>query len=498
VRRFFTSLIFICALIAPGFAFAINVKNLDMGKNVQVWYVEDHTLPMIAMTVALPAGSAYDPKDKPGLAAFTADLLNEGAGNYKSYEYQSRLSDRAIRLSFSTQRDYLVISLVTLTENAPEAFRLLGLALTRPRFDADAISRVRTQILSALQQEDEDPGTVAAKGFFQTYFGDHPYAHPVNGTSGSVPRINRNDIKAFAQTHWVRNGLKISISGDADPATLKTLIASAFGKLPLKWAPPIAPVKHAGAPGVHVIPMPVPQPVAVFAVPGLLRSDHDFIPAYVANYILGGGGFSSRLMDEVREKRGLTYNITTSLDSLKRTGIAAGQVATKAGGMRETMSVIRATMNEFLTNGATEKELADAKTYLTGSFPLAFASNTGISSQLSTFQRVGLAIDYVQKRNALINAVTLDDVKRVSKRLFSPNKLTFVIGGSLQGPAAPAKPMPGIGKPPAPAQPPPKPTQPKTQAPGPKPPIASTTAAKPKEQPPRTPAAAPGNAPHQH
>jgi zinc protease len=498
VRRILGILVFLCSLAAPMFAYAVNVKNLDMGKNVQVWYVEDHTLPMIAMTVALPAGSAYDPRDKAGLAAFAADLLNEGAGNYKSYEFQSRLSDRAIRLSFGTQRDYLVISLVTLTENAPEAFRLLGLALTRPRFDADAISRVRMQILSALQQEDEDPGTVAAKGFFQTYFGDHPYGHPVNGTPTSVARINRNDIKAFAGTHWVRNGLKISVSGDADPATLKTFIASAFGKLPLKWAPPIPPVKHAGVPGVHVIPMPVPQPVAVFAVPGLLRSDRDFIPAYVANYILGGGGFSSRLMNEVREKRGLTYNITTSLDSLKKAGIAAGQVATKAGGMRETISVIRATMNDFVANGATEKELADAKTYLTGSFPLAFASNTGISSQLNSFQRVGLPIDYMQKRNAFINAVTLDDVKRVSKRLFSSNKLTFVIGGSLQGPAAPLKPLPGPGKPPVAAQPPPKPAQPKTEVPGPKPPIASTTAAKPKEQPPRPPAEAPGNAPHQH
>ena len=275
MKRFFAILVFLSALLAPAFAYAINVKNLDMGKDVQVWYVEDHTLPMISMTVALPAGSAYDPKDKPGLAAFAADLLNEGAGNYKSYEYQSRLSDRAIRLSFSTQRDYLVISLVSLTENAPEAFRLLGLALTRPRFDADAISRVRMQILSAIQQEDEDPGTVAAKGFFQTYFGDHPYGHPVNGTPASVARINRNDIKGFADTHWVRNGLRISVSGDADPVTLKTLIASAFGKLPLKWAPPVPPVTHLGAPGVHVIPMSVPQPVAVFAVPGLLRSDRD-------------------------------------------------------------------------------------------------------------------------------------------------------------------------------------------------------------------------------
>ncbi len=498
MKLFAPILAFAWALLAPVLAHAVNVKSLDMGKNVQVWYVEDHTLPMISLTASLPAGSAYDPRDKPGLASFTAALLNEGAGNYKAYEYQSRLSDRAIRLSFSTQRDYLTISLVTLTENAPEAFRLLGLALTRPRFDADAIARVRAQILSAIQQEKEDPGTVAAKGFFNSYFHDHPYAHSVNGTPESIGRIGRADIKRFADSHWVRNGLKIAVAGDTNAATLKTLIASAFEKLPSRWAPPVPAPKRVGAPGVHVIPMPVPQPTAVFAVPGLLRNDKDFIPAYVANYILGGGGFSSRLMNEVREKRGLTYGITTALDALRKAGIVVGQLATKAGGMRETISVIRATMSDFAANGATEKELADAKRFLTGSFPLAFASNTGISGQLAVFQRSGLAIDYVQKRNGLINAVTLDDVKRVAKRLFSQNKLTIVIGGSLEGPGAAAKPLPGAGRPPVPAPPPPKPAPPKTTAPGPKPPIASGTAAKPKEQP-KAPASPPsGAAPGHH
>jgi len=275
------------------------------------------------------------------------------------------------------------------------------------------------------------------------------------------------------------------------------LIASAFGQLPAKWPAPVPPVKRAGAPGVHVIPMPVPQPVAVFAVPGLLRNDRDFIPGYVANYILGGGGFSSRLMNEVREKRGLTYGISTSLDSLRRAGIVAGQVATKAGGMRQTIDVVRATMRDFVINGATDRELADAKTYLTGSFPLAFASNVGIASQLNAFQRVGLEIGYVRKRNTLINAVTLDDVKRVSVRLFSPSKLTIVVAGSLQGPSVPAKPLPGPGKPPQPAPPPKAPVTPKT--PGPKPPIAAaTTAAKPKEQGQTSAGAPPSGPPPPH
>jgi zinc protease len=493
VRRSLAFLVLWAALLVPGLARAVDVKNLDMGKNVQVWYVEDHTLPMIAMTAALPAGSAYDPKDKAGLAAFTADLLNEGAGNLNSQAYQSALTNKAIRLNVTPTRDYLVISLVTLSENAPEAFRLLGLALTHPRFENDAIARVRAQIVAALEDESQDPQDVASKGFMTTFFGEHAYAHPINGTLDSVPRIGRADIRAFAHDHWVRNGLRIAISGDAKPDKLKALIGSAFGQLSAKWPPPLPPVQRLGAPGVHVIPLHVPQPTAVFGLPGVLRSDPDFIPAYVANYIIGGGGFSSRLMQEVREKRGLTYGISSSIDTLRKAGIFAVQVATRANAMRQTIDVVRASLKDFAENGATDKELADAKTYITGSFPMAFSSNVGIANQLSSFQRVGLSIDYIRKRNALINAVTLEDVKRVSKRLFNAGKMTIVVGGTMQGPPVRTKSLPAGGKPPVPAQPPQRPAAPKTGTPAPKPPIASTTAAKPKEQA-KTPAAA--AAPH--
>jgi len=182
--------------------------------------------------------------------------------------------------------------------------------------------------------------------------------------------------------------------------------------------------------------MPVPQPTALFGLPGILRADPDFIPAYVANYILGGGGFSSRLMKDVREQRGLTYDIDTSLATYRKAGAVAGDVATRADGMKQTLDVIRSTMAKFVDDGPTQKELDDAKTFLTGSFPLAFASNAGISAQLNAFQRAGLPADYVIKRNALIEAVTVDDVKRVSKRLFNPARLTIVVAGTMVDPKA--------------------------------------------------------------
>lgn len=447
-RRILFALAALAVFIAP--AQAANVKSVDMGKGVQVWFEEDHTLPIISMTVALPAGSGYDPAGKAGLASFTASMLDEGAGPYNSQAYQTALNDRAIRLDASTDRDWTTIKLVTLKENAKDAFRLLGLALSKPRFDPDAIARVRSQYLAALQEEDEDPARVAAKAFYSRFFAGHPYGHSENGDAASISAITRADLKTFAHDHWVRGGMHIAISGDVDTQTLKTLIATAFKTLPIHAPKPIPPVRRMGMPGVKVIPMPVPQPNIVFAMPALPRKDKDFIPLYVANYILGGGGFSSRLTTEVREKRGVTYDVSTSVNTFSHAGFFAGLVATKAGSVSEAIGVIRKTIADFAQNGPTQQELDDAKTYLTGSFPLAFASNVGITGQLNVFQEEGLPISYLQQRNGLINAVTLDDVRRVAQRVFAKGKLTIVVAGTPQVASKSGPPLPGPDKPVAP------------------------------------------------
>jgi len=428
-HRIFSALLFALAL-APA-AHAVDVKNVAFGKGREVWFVEDHTLPMISMVVSFPAGSGYDPDGKDGLAAFAADMLNEGAGKYDSTAYQTALSDRAVRLGTDTGRDEMVVSLTTLTENAPEAFRLLGLALAHARFDQSAIERVRGQILAGIEQSEEDPGTVAARGFYRAFFRKHPYAHSITGERETVAAIGQADLRAFAQSHWVKSGLKIAVAGDVDQAALKPLLNQAFGALPATVPAPVPPVGDVGAVGMHVIAMPVPQPNVVFGMVGMLRSDPDFIPAYVANYILGGGGFSSRLTDQVREKRGLTYDIDTGLVPYRRAGLVLGQVASKRESVRQAVQVIRDTMKDFAANGPTDKELADAKTYLTGSWPLAFASDEGIAAQLNVFQNENLPMDYVDTRNDLVNAVTADDVQRAAKRLYNPSKMTVVVAGSI-------------------------------------------------------------------
>jgi zinc protease len=423
--------------IVPGFAQAIEVKTLPAPPGAEVWYVHDHALPMIAVSIALPAGSAYDPPDKPGLANFAAELLDEGAGNMNAMAFQTALSNRAIRLSVSTGQDYLIVSLVTLAGNAKDAFQLLGEALAHPRFDHDAVARVRAQVLADISEEDEDPEAVALSGFFRIFFHNTPYAHPVSGDQSSVAAISAQDLKRFVAAHWVSHGLKVSVAGDVDEATLTPLLATAFGGL--SAAAPRAPsfVARQGPPGVSDIAMPVPQSTAVFGLPGLLRNSPDYLPAYVANYILGGGESASRLTDEIREKRGLTYDVSTSLESLRKSGFILGEAATQRGAMKATISTVRDTLRQFAQSGPTAPELADAKTYLIGSWPLSFSSDTGTADQLNTFERLGLSVDYVNNRNALINAVTLDQVKREAARLFNPAKLTVVVAGSIgESPAA--------------------------------------------------------------
>ncbi len=450
MKRFLAALAVTILAALP--ARAANIQNIDLGKDAEVWFAEDHTVPIISFNISLPAGSAYDPAGKAGLANFAASMMDEGAGGLDSKAFHEALADRAISFSARAERDYLVISISTLKENAPEAMHLLQLALTRPRFEAEALTRVRAQIVQSLEQDAAEPPRVAGRAFMRDFFGDHAYAHPVAGEIGSVSSVTAVDLHNFARSHWTKHGLKVAVAGDITAPVLTRLLGDTF--LPVSGAvPPVLPdVGRLGAPGVHVVPLPVPQPSVYFGLPGIMRHDPDFIPGYVANYVLGGGGFSSRLMDEVRSKRGLTYGISTSLSPYNKASVLVGSVATRADAVRQTIQVVRDTLAEFAANGPTQQELDDAKTYLTGSFPLAFASNSGTAAQLGTFQRQNLDVGYVARRNSLIQAVTLDDAKRVAKRVFDPARLTVVIGGSpAEGRSTPQIPVPlPPGKPPQP------------------------------------------------
>jgi zinc protease len=486
--RCFLFLALIIPLTAP--ASAADIKTLDLGKRAQVWFSEDHTVPIVAFNITLPAGTAYDPRGKAGLAAFAAALLDEGAGNMNSRAFQEALADHAINLRAGVERDDMVISVITLSENAPLAMKLLQTALTKPRFDAEAVARVRAQIIQGIQQGNTRPGTVARREFGKEFFNGHPYSHPSTGDVASISAITTEDLRAFAKGHWVKGNLMVAVAGDITAGAAQKLLGDTFQAVPGTVPPAIPNIGKLGTPGVHVLQMPVPQPTIMFGLPGIMRADPDFIPGYVANYVLGGGGFSSRLTDEVRVKRGLTYGISTSLIAYRKASVMAGSVATRADAVRQTIQVVKDTLADFAKTGATQSELDDAKTYLTGSFPMAFSSYAGIAAQLGTFQRQGLDIGYVARRNALIQAVTLEDVKRVAKRIFDPARLTVVVAGTpVDGKPAAQRPRPPV----RPAEPSATPASPAPATPG--PPVgaapAETPAGKPVVKPAEKPAAAP-------
>jgi len=418
------------AVALPLTAEAITVKTVPSPAGVETWLSEEHALPMIAVSISLPGGSAYDPQGKAGLAALTAALLDEGAGDLDSSAFKQAMESRAIRLSAQADRDNMVVSLTTLSENAPEAFRLLAMALAHPRFDSEAVERMRASRLAEIKQQDQRASSVAANAWFVAYFGSHPYAHDESGTAESVEALTIADIKSFAAGHLVRDKVKIAAAGDITQAQLRRYLQGVIGPLPAKTVPPVARLSEPGKPSSKVIPRDEAAPVAMFGLLGPMRLDPDFIPTFVANYIFGGGGFSARLMTEVRDKRGLTYGISTQQVDFRGAAIIMGTVQSEKSKIGTALDVTKSEMARFASGGATEKELADAKTYLTGSFPLTLDSNAKIARTLNGFQRVGLAPDYVDKRNALIQTVTLREVNAMAKKYYDPERLVVVVAGT--------------------------------------------------------------------
>ncbi len=424
--------VFLLFLSLP--AQAMKIQKVTSPGGITAWLVEDRTVPLIALRFAFAGGASQDPADKPGVANFLSGMLDEGAGDMSARAFQEKLDELAIRLDFDVSRDHFIGSFQTLTRNREAAVSLLRLALTKPRFDADAVARIRGQILSGLKFDATDPDKQASRAWFRLAFGDHVYGRPVRGTQESVARITADDLRAYMAKTFAKANLTIAVVGDIDAKTLGDILDEIFGTLPAE--PKLTPVPEAPpllGPKEKLVTLAVPQSVATFGFQGIKRKDPDFIPAYVLNYILGGGGFSSRLMEEVREKRGLAYSVYSYLYPLEHSALFLGGVATKNAAIQKSLAVIRQVLTDLKENGPTEAELEDAKRYLTGSYALRFDSSDKIANQLLWIQVEKLGIDYVDRRNGLIEAVTLADVRKVAKRLLRPEALIVTIAGNPQG-----------------------------------------------------------------
>jgi zinc protease len=429
LRQWSLPLAFLVSLaITP--AEAMNIERVTSPGGIEAWLVESHANPLIAMRFAFRGGASQDPQDRVGLAYFVSAMMDEGAGDLDSLGFQERMQSLAMRMDFDAARDVMLGNLQTLTANKDQAFDLLRLALTRPRFDLDATERVRAQILAGLQFDDNDPETVASLAWDRLAFPNHPYGRPIKGNFASIAATTPADLKDYVGRVFGRDKLLISVVGDIDAETLGKALDHIFGDLPAhSELVPVADAPPPLGPTREVITMDVPQSVAQFGHRGIARKDADFIGAYILNYIIGGGGFSSRLMEEVREKRGLAYSVYSNLYPYQHGAVFIGNVATKNESLGQSMQVIESELRRMAEKGPTAKELEDAKSYLTGAYALRFDSSSSIANQLLFIQIEDLGIDYIDKRNALVEKVSLEDIERVAKRLIEADRLITTIVG---------------------------------------------------------------------
>jgi len=410
-------------------ASAMTIEKIVSPSGIEAWLVREKAVPLVTLNYAFHGGTTQDDPDKAGTANLTADMLDEGAGDLDGQAFHERLENHAIEMTFQVGRDYLHGSLRSLNEHREEAFNLLHLALTNPHFSADALERVRGQEMASLQRDTTNPNDLASRRWWQTAFPGHPYGRETKGTLESVPRITADDMRDYVRRVFARNELKISIVGDVDAKAAGELIDRAFATLPAKND--LRPVANASPSGLGrriVINVDVPQAVVTFGGQGIARHDPDFMAAYIVNHILGGGSFSSRLYREVREKRGLAYGVSDSLVWFRRAAVVLGGTATRADRTADALAVIEQEIKRMADGGPTPDELAGAKSFLKGSYALTLDTSAKIAAQLTQIQIDDLGIDYVQRRGALIDAVTIEDAKRVARRLYGGGLLVTVAG----------------------------------------------------------------------
>jgi zinc protease len=410
----------------------MSIQEVKSKKGITAWLVEDHSIPLIAIRFVFDGGSAQDPAGKEGLVNLMTGLFDEGAGNLDSDAFQQKLDDAGAEMSFQAARDGTYGSMRMLSQQKDEAFGLLKLAVNQPRFDQAPIDRIRAQVLSGILANERDPNTVAQQRWLRAIYGEHPYSRSDQGTKGSLTTITADDIRAFHKANFARGGLHVAVVGDIDAATLSNKLDEVFGDLPEKQAlAPVADITPKLGQQLEVN-YDLPQTSLQLAWPGVKRSDPDFFAAVLMNEILGGSTFTSRLFSEVREKRGLAYGVSSDLVDNKHSHSLLVTTATRSDRAAETLSIVRQVVKDMAESGPTEEELAAIKKYMIGAYAINnLDSSSSIAATLVELQVDKLGIDYMKRRAALINAVTLADVKAAAKKLLSVTPAVMVIGPPL-------------------------------------------------------------------
>lgn len=395
------------------------------------WLVSDDSLPILNIRMAWRGGTIHDPADKAGLTMLMMRLMNEGAGALPAQAYQTAMADIAMSFGFSADHDSVTASLTCLKKHQARCLELVRLALTQPRFDADAIARMKDEQRAAMLREQQSPGVIAGKALRDLAYAGHPYAAPVHGTEASLAALTADDIRSQHRRLMARDNLQLAIVGDVTRAEARRLMRDMFAGLPAENAlPQVAEAIAADGPQSRHVDRAGPQTTLVFGHQGIGHDHELFFPAFVMNNILGGSGLSSRLTEEVREARGLAYSVYSGFAGYDYGALWRGSVASDNARAQEALDVIRAEMRRMAADGVSDDRLAAAKTYLTGAYALRFDSGSKIAGQLIGVMQMGLPVTYFATRNASIKAVTQADIKRAAQLLAADRLLVVSVGGT--------------------------------------------------------------------
>ncbi|MGI9399824.1 MAG: M16 family metallopeptidase [Rhizobiaceae bacterium] len=410
---------------------AITIQEVEGNSGIKAWLVEDYTVPIITISASFRGGATQDPDGKEGMASLLSTLFDEGAGPYDSKDFQARLEKLGVSLRYNDSRDGFRVSLRTLKSDLDNAVEMMQLSLSDLHFEEDSISRMREALKARILRRENNPSTKAGEAIRTSLFGEHPYSRSSRGTIDGLTAISRGDLVSHFKRLFAKNNLTVGIVGAVNSEEAADLLDEIFGGLP--ETADLNPVKRAEISfGEDIrIEEELPQSTITLALPGVPRSDPEFFAAYLMNQILGGGSFSSRLYNEVREKRGLAYSVYSSLTNYDNASFLSMGSKTKSDRADETLSIMRAEIERMANDGPTPEELESAKKYVIGSYAINNLDTTGkIARALVAMQEEDLGRDYIDRRTEFINSVTLEDVKAVAKRLLSQKPTIVVVGPS--------------------------------------------------------------------
>ncbi len=422
-------LIFIFFLFTFKQTLAIEFEELKTNKGITFWFIKDTSLPLVSLSFSFRGGSFLDPKNKMGATNLMTSLLDEGTDNFKANDFKLSLRENGVKISFSTEKNKIDGTFQVVSSQVQEGFWLLSEAINKPLFKPEEIEKIKKQIIASIKIDQSDIQTQASEKFNQTFFKKSKLSRNIKGTINSIKKISRKDIFDMHKMNFTKDNLVIGLAGDIDSNAAKKYIDYVFGELPQLGERRQIPKFKKLAKGQNFFKMETPQSTVIFGQRGISRKDQDYFAIRVLNYVLGGGGFQSRLYKEIREESGLVYSIYSYLVPFENDGIIIGGFQTRNETVNETISKVKVEWEKIKNNGISPRELRDAKTYYKGSFSRNFTSTISIASLLKIVQYYNLGKDYFNKRSEIIDGLKLRDVNNLASKLFEKNDLFFMIVG---------------------------------------------------------------------